>query len=46
LARPEVAAAIPRLVRRFPKLSLIEPPSYKVGAGAFRAQTEMRVAIG
>lgn len=46
LARAEVAAAIPRLVRRFPKLSLIEPPSFAIGAGAFRAMTRMDVAIG
>jgi cytochrome P450 len=40
LARAETAAAIPQLVRRFPRLSLIEAPAFTVGAGAF-----MRVAI-
>jgi cytochrome P450 len=46
LARAEIAVAIPRLVRRFPLLTLIEPPDYAIGAGAFRAMKAMHVAIG
>lgn len=45
LARAEVAIAIPRFVRRFPKLRLLEKPEYQVGAGAFRAMNAMRLAL-